>query len=242
VRESKTGWRAGFFFFCADFKGVDFSKPAHTPVFVLVGEPMSDNETEDMIDLGKWLGRREAFSQMAGRCSAADANCLRELRESKKYREMGLTWEQTCKQKVGIGRTAADRIIRQLEEFGPDYFVIAEMTGISANDYRRISTAIANHKLLHAGEEIPIAVENAPRLIAAVDTLCHAAMEATAPPGSTAEAARRFAKADRTMRAALAELDQLRLMPLDVGDRMRLQTAIGEAAGKLKMLDMQVKV
>jgi hypothetical protein len=32
------------------------------------------------------------------------------------------------------------------------------------------------------------------------------------------------------------------MMPLDVGGRMRRQTAIGETAGKLKLLDMQVKV
>jgi hypothetical protein len=44
------------------------------------------------------------------------------------------------------------------------------------------------------------------------------------------------------MRSALAELDKLRLMRLDIGGRMRLQSAIGEAAGKLKLLDMQVKV
>ena len=82
---------------------------------------MSDNQTEDSVDLGKWLGRREAFSQIAGRCSAADAKCLRALRTSKIYKKMGLTWEETCKQKVGICRKVADRIIRDLDEFGDDY-------------------------------------------------------------------------------------------------------------------------
>jgi hypothetical protein len=41
------------------------------------------------------------------------------------------------------------------------------------------------------------------------------------------------------LRIALA--DRLRLMSLDIGGRMRLQNAIGETAGKLKLLDMQVK-
>jgi hypothetical protein len=40
----------------------------------------------------------------------------------------------------------------------------------------------------------------------------------------------------------IAELDRLRLRHLDVGERMRLQTLVNEAAGKLKLIDIQVKV
>ncbi|HXB67147.1 MAG TPA: hypothetical protein VNY05_02840 [Candidatus Acidoferrales bacterium] len=204
---------------------------------------MKDQKLEDAMEVGTWLGRRQAFSIVAGRCSAADAQCLRELRESKKYKSMGLTWEECCKQRAGIHRSSAEAIIRNLEEFGPDYFVIAQVTGIPAKEYRLIQGSVRNHALLHAGEEIPVAVENAPRLIEAVDALRRGAAEAPAPPGDiAADAARRFAKAGKAMQTALAELDELRLMRLDIGGRMRLQSAIGEAAGKLRMLDMQVKV
>ena len=166
-----------------------------------------------------------------------------QLRESKKYKELGLTWEDCCKQRAGIHRSSAETIIRNLEEFGPDFFVIAQVTGITAKEYRQIQGSVRNHALLHAGEEISVAVENAPRLIAAVDALRREAAEAPAPPADTAaEAERRFAKAGKAMRTALAGLDELRLMPLDIGGRMRLQSAIGEAAGKLKLLDLQVKV
>jgi len=202
-----------------------------------------DQHQDGVLDFGKWLGRRQAFSLVAGRCSAADAICLRDLRESKKYKLLGLTWEEACKQCVGICRSAADQIIRDLEEFGPDYFVIAQVTGISVNEYRRIQGSVSGHALLHAGEEIPVAVENAPRLIAAVDALRREAAEAPAPPADTeADAERSFARAGRALRTGLAELDKLRLMPLGIGGRMRLQSAIGETAGKLKLLDMQVKV
>jgi hypothetical protein len=200
-----------------------------------------EKKLEDALEVGTWLGRRQAFSNVAGRCSAADAQCLRELRESKKYKSMGLTWEECCKQRAGIHRSSAEAIIRNLEEFGPDYFVIAQVTGISADEYRRIGGSVSSHALLHAGEEIPIALENAPRLIAAVDALRREVAEA--PPADTAtEAARCFAKAERALRTGLTELDKLRLMPLDIGGRMRLQTAIGETAGKLKLLDLQVKL
>jgi hypothetical protein len=97
---------------------------------------MSENEFENVLEVGTWLGRRQAFSLIAGRCSAADAKCLRELRESKKYKLLGLTWEECCKQRAGIGRSTADQIIQNLEEFGPDYFVIAQVTGQVAGRLR----------------------------------------------------------------------------------------------------------
>jgi hypothetical protein len=203
---------------------------------------MSQNEFESALDIGTWLGRRQAFSLIAGRCSAADAECLRELRESKKYKLLGLTWEECCKQRAGIGRSTADQIIQNLEEFGADYFAIAQVTGISANEYRRIRASIANHALLHGGEAIPIEVENAPRLIAAVEALRREAAASAPPPGVEAEASRCFTRAERALRTALTELGKLRVTPLDTDSRMRLQSTIGEIAAKLKLLDRQVKV
>ena len=204
---------------------------------------MSENEFENALEIGTWLGRRQAFSLIAGRCSAADAKCLRELRESKKYKLLGLTWEECCKQRAGIGRSTADQIIQNLEEFGPDYFVMAQVTGISANEYRRIRGSVSNHALLHAGDEIPIEVENAPRLIAAVEALRREAATASAPPlDATAEASRCLAKAERALRTAMTELDRLLGMPLELDARVRLQSAIGEASGKLQLLELQVKI
>ena len=42
---------------------------------------------------------------------------------------------------------------------------------ITADEYRRIASAVSREKLLHAGEEIPIEAGNAPRLAAAVQDL-----------------------------------------------------------------------
>lgn len=162
---------------------------------------------EDVMELGKWLGRRQAYSIMAGRCSVADAQCLRELRESKKYKALGLNWEDCCKQRVGIPRSSAEVIIRHLEEFGPDYFVIAQVTGMTASEYRRIQGSIRNHALIHAGEEIPIQVENAQQLIAAVEAVRREAAQAPAAPAAApSEAERCFAKAERALRTGSSEL------------------------------------
>src|SRR5215472_10547917 len=177
---------------------------------------------EDVLEIGTLLGRRQAFSTVAGRCSAADAQSLRALRESKAYKSLGLTWEECCQQRLGIHRATAETIIRNLEEFGTDYFVIAQVAGISAKEYRRIQGSISNHALLHAGEEIPIRVENAERLASAVDLLRRTAADASTPStGVPADAGRRLEKAERALRTALAELDTVRGMPLEVADRMR---------------------
>ena len=60
------------------------------------------------LGLGTWLGRRQAFSVIVGKCSAADAECLRMLRKEKQYRYLGLNWEQFCKKHLGIARAVAD--------------------------------------------------------------------------------------------------------------------------------------
>src|SRR5947208_12428396 len=40
-------------------------------------------EEEGTFELGQILGSRRAFSAIAGRCSAADAECLRRIREQR---------------------------------------------------------------------------------------------------------------------------------------------------------------
>ena len=133
-------------------------------------------------------------------------------------------------------------IIRNLEEFGPDYFVVAQVTGISANEYRRIQGSVRNHVLIQAGEEIPIQVENAQRLVTATDAFRREAGESPAPSTGTAEeAARGFAKAERALRTALAELDKLRIHAAGPGRprappirhrRIRTQAEVAGYAGK----------
>ena len=77
---------------------------------------MENDGMESAVDLGTWLGRRQAFAAVAGRCSAADAECLRTIREKKLYRACGLNWEEFCRQRAGISRSLADQMVRQLVE------------------------------------------------------------------------------------------------------------------------------
>ena len=61
---------------------------------------MSENKIAPALgqayELGQWMGRKQAFSGLAGRCSAADAECLRQIRSRKQYRALKLTWRQFC--------------------------------------------------------------------------------------------------------------------------------------------------
>ena len=123
------------------------------------------------VDLGMWLGRRQAFALVAGRCSAADAECIREVRRNKRYRALQMTWEQFCEERLGITCMTANKIVRQLEEFGPEFFTLAQLTRVTPEEYRRLNVAVRGHALLHAGEEIPIDAENGPRLAAAIEEL-----------------------------------------------------------------------
>ena len=132
----------------------------------------------EVLEAGTWLGRKQAFAELAGRCSAADAEWLRQLRNKKLYRKLKLSWREFCSQHLGLSGSTADLTIRRLEEFDPTYFVLAQATGITESEYRRISSAVHEQKLLHAGEEIPITAENAPRLAAAVEALKQQALPA----------------------------------------------------------------
>jgi hypothetical protein len=222
---------------------------------------MKDRATGKGIELGTWLGRRQAFALVAGRCSAADAECVRRLREERQYRALGVSWEQFCKQHLGISRRWADVVIAQLKEFGPQYFVLAQATGIRPDEYRRIRGAVRGNALLLAGEEIPIDADNAPRLAAAVEELRRgpgAGQERDSGPMeghadadgagnlSTASAAqaqakaeieREFERAARGVKLARVHFQRLVEMRLEGHDRIELMAQLGQAAGQFRDLE-----
>ena len=75
-----------------------------------------------LLEAGTWIGRHQAFGLMASQYSAVDAECLRQIRDNKYYKVLGLTWEEFCGRHTGVDRKTADRIVERLEEFGEAYF------------------------------------------------------------------------------------------------------------------------
>ena len=54
------------------------------------------SKTEEFFEIGAFTGRRQAFAALAGMCSAADAECLRRIRDGKMHKALRLTWEGFC--------------------------------------------------------------------------------------------------------------------------------------------------
>ena len=173
-------------------------------------------QAKDNFDLGQWLGRRQAYALVAGTCSAADAKCLNEIREDKKYKRIGLTWEEFCNQRLGMSRSTADVIIRQFREFGAAYFTLRQFTGITPQEYRAIRPAIEDGSLRHRDGAIPIAAEHAPRLLEAVRELIPPPEE---PKGSADPAYRLTPRLMAAETALLAAREAVHhLTAADLGD------------------------
>jgi hypothetical protein len=125
----------------------------------------------DGFDLGTWLGRRQAFGMMAGKTAAADAECLRQIRDRKLYKSKSPNWDDFCARFIGASRTNVNRVIRYLEEFGPEFFELTQLTRIPPEAYRAIAQNVGKDGLHLDGEVIAIVQENIERVSQAVADL-----------------------------------------------------------------------
>jgi len=145
-------------------------------VSVITGVP------ERNFDLGTWLGRRQAFSMMAGKATAADVECLRTIRDERLYKAKSDRWGDFCSQYVGASKTQVDRLIRYLEEFGPQFFEITNVARITPETYRLIAKHVSAEGLKVDDQVIPIAQENSARVSAGIATLRKRLEPPKAPP------------------------------------------------------------
>jgi hypothetical protein len=134
---------------------------------------MEQNETLNaaLLEAGTWIGRHQAFGLMASQYSAADAECLRQIRDNKHYRALGLTWEEFCSRHSGVDRKTADRIVERLEEFGEAYFNLSKLMPMQPAGYRMLASNVTGNTLELDGHKIPITPEHAPQIIDAVREL-----------------------------------------------------------------------
>ena len=198
---------------------------------------------DDAFELGAIAGQKHALGLVAGRCSAASAEHLRRIRQEKKYKVMGLSWEEFCTKRLGISRPFADKTIRLLDEFGPGYFALSQVMHLTADEYRRIAPSVSDTALLHAGETIAISAENAPRLAAAIEELQRSA-EAAEPPADTKEVdlERLLRRAERALQSALDDFEILNSRQLELAGRLRLQSALGSRLPRLQLLQASLRI
>jgi hypothetical protein len=195
--------------------------------------------TEDIFDLGKWVGRRQGFALVAGRCSAADAEILLEIREKKLFRSMETTWEDFCTKRLGIDRSYADRRIRQFQQLGPDFCKLNSFTRIRPADYRLIAGALTDGGLSYEGDLIPLEAENAPKLTQAVEALRRDSAVEETPDDIASQS---LTRVDKTLRSAVADIRRLQAMELDSGHRMELIIIVESCCDQLNQIRLSTCV
>lgn len=147
-------------------------------------------DAQKYADLGSWAGLQQAFAIVTGSCSAARAQCLRQVRDSKMLDDLGFTWDEFCKDYAGISRQHADALIRQHAEFGDAYFRLSEIARVSPRTYRQIAGSVDGESLEINGEKIPLIPANAARIRTAIRALSHRTRPAAAacrPPADLIE-------------------------------------------------------
>ena len=152
-----------------------------------IDDEMSDNQ--QVLELGIMLGQRRAFGMVAGRCSAAQAECLRKVRDEKTYLKFATTWDEFCVRQLKIGKRTADRAIALLKKHGTLYFEAAALTGITPAEFERIEQAIQRDGIHVGSDVIALIPENAARAVDALARLqAEAAAAQSAEPAASVEA------------------------------------------------------
>lgn len=194
---------------------------------------MENRNFNDALGLGAWLGRKQAFGLLAGKCSAADAECLRKMRDERKYRSLGMNWDDFCRTHIGISRGTVDKIIKLLEEFGPQYFELSAVVRITPEEYRRIAPAITRDGVAHRGRLLEIAMDNAAELSAAVQELQREAAPPRDPDPASAAFDRSLERARKAMQGALETYTRFGAERLDTAARMRLANHLRELSSAI---------
>lgn len=127
-------------------------------------------EPKKILELGAWTGKSQTLRMVASHCTAADAECLKQIKDTHAYKAMGYTWEKFCSEHLHLHRTTAEDIIRRFDEFGPVYFKLAELMHISPRTWQEVESSIIREEecVEIRGDKIPIKPEFAARLRRAI--------------------------------------------------------------------------
>ncbi len=175
---------------------------------------------------------------MAGKTAAADVECLRRIRDGNLFRARGVDWAEFCQKYAGVTSSYANRLIRQFEEFGPNYFDLSKIVRISAESYRKISNAVGDEGIEFGGEKIAISPENSDKIAEAVKALREQAGEAANDRSKTAETG--IAAVRRRLLGCVAEMTKLFEGGLEADDREELANAVSSGMLDLRLLSLSL--
>jgi hypothetical protein len=198
--------------------------------------PPADDQAA--FELGEMLGRRQAFGTIAGRCSAADAECLRRMRDEKLFASRSASWDEFCPKYLGLSSRHANRIIGHLEEFGPSYFELAQLTRVTPEQFRAIAPAVRDQSIHMNGEAIALIPENAEKIAAAVAGLRREA----APPEPVSGKDDAAYIVDRHCARLLSEIRQVVRAKPKGTNKIILRSTIHEVIVVLRALDLEMGI
>jgi len=167
--------------------------------------------------LERWLGRREAFGVVAGRCSAADAQCLREIRDKKLFREVSDNWQDFCHDHLHCSRKKVDTVLRQLEEHGPQFFHVTHALRLTEPEYVALKQHFTETGLEIGGEVIAWIPENSERIAEEVGKLRISAPKAAKKVATVAELLARLDALNAQLEKVPGSLDDVQRRALGEG-------------------------
>jgi len=205
-----------------------------------------DQNVSECIEFGVWVGRGQAFGVVANQCSADQAECLRKIRDSGSYKQLGLTWDEFCGEYTGLSRQRVDAVIANLEEFGAAYFRLSEIVRISPEAYRQLAAqaAVKGETIEIAGERIAIAPENAGRLRRAVlrmrSELQKARVEVCPSPNPPCPVPN-LGNLTSRLDLCLEEISRVTDYPLEAQDETALRGLIRHAGERMKRISRSIR-
>jgi hypothetical protein len=183
-------------------------------------EPGTNNASS--FNLGQWMGRREAFGLIAGRCSAAEIEIVKKIRDEKLYQSYSRDWEEFCPRHLHAVRRSVDREISYLQRFGPAFFTVRQLTHVSVREYEAIAGHITEQGVHVDGAVIPLHSDATDQLSTALEELLKrvGARDRQAEP----VAFEALLKRCRTTASQLQSLD----CDLDAAQRLELGDAVAQ--------------
>jgi hypothetical protein len=158
-------------------------------------------EPQELVNIGACIGRQQAFSLVRTGCTLAQAQCLKQIRESGAYEKLGLNWENFCDEQLGISRAYADLLIRQLDTYGPAYFRLSEVARVGPETFQQLAGKVTMDSIEVEGQTLALTPENGPRIRAAIQKLRN-------PDSKRDKSARRAAQWQGRLDRLIGEMDR----------------------------------
>jgi hypothetical protein len=193
-----------------------------------------------VLEVGVALGQSRTFALVSGRCSAAHAEALLRLRDSKQYLSVAKSWKEFCPAFLHISSITADRVIRCWQQFGAGFFELQKLINISPEFYRSIESSIKDGALHFNGEAIELDPANSEKVAATVAELRRTMPPKAPPPPPTLD--ERLSGLDQRSEALIAEFSEIAGLLCQSTEKSRFESALNRASAALQRLEMELGV